>query len=84
MYKAGRRPGLLRSIMDISAAIRDELGNQVDGMSVDEIRKGLSDSEGRLVVPEDELKVGRVDGWRRTEGVRKRSWKMKVTKGSTF
>ncbi|CAI6332361.1 unnamed protein product [Periconia digitata] len=84
MYKAGRRPGLLRSIMDISAAIREELGSQVEDMGEDEIRIALRESEGRLVVPERELRVGRVDGHEPTEGIRKRSWKVKITKGSTF
>lgn len=84
MYKAGKRPGLLRSIMDLSAAIREELGDRVDQMSEEEIRDGLRDSEGKLFVPERELRIGRTTGREPTELTRKRTWRSAITKGSTF
>ncbi|CAO2651972.1 Nn.00g002550.m01.CDS01 [Neocucurbitaria sp. VM-36] len=82
MYKSGRRPGLLRSIMDYSAAIREELGTEVDYLEEEELRQRLRDSGGALVVPKSELRVTRastVQVW--TE---QRTWKRNLTKGSTF
>ncbi|PSN66227.1 hypothetical protein BS50DRAFT_677478 [Corynespora cassiicola Philippines] len=60
MYKSGRRPGLLRSIIDISGAIREELsGSDLDAMEEDELRRRLRESGGALLVPKQELKVSR-------------------------
>lgn len=80
MYKSGRRPGLLKSIMDISGAIREEIGEDADRLEEEELRKALRDSGGALLVPKKELKVRRTG----TKGVRKRGWRRNVTKGSTF
>lgn len=82
MYKSGRRPGLLRSIMDYSAAIREELGAETEYLDEEELRKRIRDSGGALVVPKTELRVTRADT--SEQGGRKRSWKRSLTKGSTF
>jgi hypothetical protein len=79
VYKSGRRPGLLKSILDISDAIREELGEDVDKLEEENLRKALNDSGGALVVPRRELKVSRTG-----TGVRKRGWKRNLTQGSTF
>ncbi|KAH6883201.1 hypothetical protein BKA58DRAFT_417013 [Alternaria rosae] len=80
MYRSGRRPGLLRSIMDYSAAIREELGNEADCLEEDELRKRLTQSRGALVVEKRELRVTRTS----TGEMTKRGWKRGLTSGSTF
>ena len=82
MYKSGIRPGLLRSVLDLSAAIREELGVKVDDMSEADLRKQLSNSGGALVVPIEELRVRRTGA----EGLeaRKKTWKSDLTRGSNF
>jgi hypothetical protein len=82
MYKSGRRPGLLRSVLDLAAAIREELGAEAEHLEEDELRKRLTGSGGALVVPKQELRVRRTDT--RELGARKRSWKSSLTRGSTF
>ncbi|KAF1962068.1 hypothetical protein CC80DRAFT_434807 [Byssothecium circinans] len=84
MYRAGRRPGLLRSVLDMAKAIREELGDEeVEEMKEEDIKKGLRESGGKLVVPKGEIRIGRTNG---DEGPRERksSWKRSLTKGSTF
>jgi hypothetical protein len=81
MYRSGRRPGLLRSIMDYSAAIREELGSEADHLEEDELRKRLKQSSGALVVDKTELRVTRTSTGVET---RKEGWKRSLTKGSTF
>ncbi|KAI4906904.1 hypothetical protein J4E90_010107 [Alternaria incomplexa] len=80
MYRSGRRPGLLRSIMDYSAAIREELGAEANYLEEDELRKRLTQSRGALVVEKRELRVTRTSTGERT----KRGWKRGLTSGSTF
>ncbi|KAF2123093.1 hypothetical protein BDV96DRAFT_510824 [Lophiotrema nucula] len=82
MYKSGRRPGLLRSIMDICEAIREEIGEGVDRMEEEDLRRRLRDGGSALVVPKKELRVART----RTgdEQVRRRGRWKSMTKGSTF
>jgi hypothetical protein len=82
MYKSGRRPGLLRSIMDYSAAIRQELGSGAECLEEDELRERLGRSGGALVVSRSELRVTRADTVK--EMTRQRSWKRSLTRGSTF
>jgi hypothetical protein len=82
MYRSGRRPGLLRSIMDYSAAIREELGNGTEHLSEEELRKRLTQSGGGLLVPKSELKVTRADTGEDT--TKQRGWKRGLTRGSTF
>lgn len=86
MYKSGRRPGLLRSVLDISGAIRDEIGEEnADRLEEKELRKGLRDSGGALIVPKKELRVRRTDtDLNGSDGATKRSWRRKMTRGSTF
>ena len=79
MYKSGRRPGLLRSVLDLSRVIQEELGDAADRMEEDELRKSLTESGGHLLVPKDELRVARTRV-PEAELKRKRKW----TKGSTF
>ena len=82
MYKGGRRPGLLRSILDYSAALREELGPDTDSLEEDELRKRVRDSGGALVVQKEDLRVTR----RNTGYERPRKWTLKssFTEGSTF
>jgi hypothetical protein len=86
MYKTGRRPGLLRSILDIAAAMREEIeeGWADDNvLGEEEIRRRLREGGGALVVPSGETRIARDRG--RGEGdLRVRSWKRSLTKGSTF
>lgn len=82
MYKSGKRPGLLRSVLDISAVIREELGARAEHLQEDDLRKALRDSSGALVVPKTELRIGRTK--RGDEDVRKRGWRRNLTSGSTF
>jgi hypothetical protein len=81
MYRSGRRPGLLRSIMEYSAAIREELGTEADHLDEDELRKRLTESRGALVVEKSDLRVTRTSTGEET---RKRGWKRSLTSGSTF
>jgi hypothetical protein len=83
MYRSGRRPGLLRSIIEYSAAIREELGSEADYLEEDDLRKRLTQSNGALVVEKAELRVTRTSmstGVETTKG----GWKRNLTKGSTF
>lgn len=83
MYRSGRRPGLLRSIIEYSAAIREELGSEADYLEEDDLRKRLTQSNGALVVEKTELRVTRTSmstGVETTKG----GWKRNLTKGSTF
>jgi hypothetical protein len=82
MYRSGRRPGLLRSIMDYSAAIREELGNGTEHLGEEELRKCLAQCGGALLVPKSELRVTRADTGEDT--TKQRSWKRGLTRGSTF
>ncbi|KAF2180974.1 hypothetical protein K469DRAFT_671987 [Zopfia rhizophila CBS 207.26] len=84
MYKNGRRPGLLRSIMDVSGCIREELGSKVEDLEENELRESLRDSGGALVVPRQELKVKRTETGIGDEDVRRRGVFRRLTKGSTF
>lgn len=94
MYRGGRRPGLLRSILDVSAAVREEVGlgdgvkgareEQGTGLREEELRERLSrERGGRLVVPREELKVVRVPGDEHGGFVRRKGWS-RLTQGSTF
>lgn len=83
MYRSGRRPGLLRSIIEYSAAIREELGSEAEYLEEDDLRKRLTQSNGALVVEKAELRVTRTSmstGVKTTKG----GWKRNLTKGSTF
>lgn len=81
-YKSGRRPGLLRSVLDLASAVREELGARADYMEENELREGLANSGGALCVPKDELRVRRTE--EREFVVRKRTWTGRLTEGSTF
>ena len=82
MYRSGRRPGLLRSIMDYSAAIRQELGTEAEYLEEDGLRKRLAQSGSALVVPSDELRISRVGtGESQLKG---KDWRRRMTRGSTF
>ncbi|KAJ4305806.1 hypothetical protein N0V90_001338 [Kalmusia sp. IMI 367209] len=84
MYRSGRRPGLLRSILDVAGAMKEEVGECDDegcGMGEEELRKKLAESGGALVVPKRELRVARVDTG--DGGLKSRGWRS-LTKGSTF
>ncbi|ORX95869.1 hypothetical protein BCR34DRAFT_187194 [Clohesyomyces aquaticus] len=81
MYNSGRRPGLLRSILDVSTAIREELGEEVDGMEEDDLKRRLNESGGALWVPKQELRITRTDSGQQ-DFKRRRKWAL--TKGSTF
>lgn len=82
MYKSGRRPGLLRSVLDLAAAVREDLGASAEDLEEKELREQLTGSGGGLCVPKNELRLRRM----RTEelGTRKRTWTGKLTDGSTF
>jgi hypothetical protein len=82
MYRNGRRPGLLRSIMDYSAAIRQELGTEAEFLEEDELRKRLAQSGSALIVPSNELRISRVGTGEVQE--KERSWRRRMTRGSTF
>lgn len=82
MYKSGRRPGLLRAILDISGPIKEEIGEDHETLEENELMDRLSEGGGTVVVPKIELRVARVG---MGEGdVRKRNWRWALTKGSTF
>lgn len=80
MYKAGRRPGLLRSILDVSRAMREEIGVDADELEEEALRKRLRESRGALVVPKMELRVSRTD----SGGLWQREGKSRWPKTSTF
>ncbi|KAF2793173.1 hypothetical protein K505DRAFT_277444 [Melanomma pulvis-pyrius CBS 109.77] len=81
MYKSGRRPGLLRSILDISEAMKEEIGEDFETLEEDDLRRRLTESGGALIVPKRELRVSRTGTEVGVEGVKRRGW---LTKGSTF
>ena len=84
MYKSGRRPGLLRAILDISGPIKEEIGEDHETLEENELKDRLSEGGGTVVVPKKELRVATV-GMGMGEGdVRKRNWRWALTKGSTF
>jgi hypothetical protein len=83
VYKSGRRPGLLRSIVEYAAAIREEIGEGVVDLEEDEIRQRLRGSTGRLAVPKQEVRMRRVSTGEEG-GLRERSWKRRLMRGSTF
>ncbi len=83
MYKSGRRPGLLRSVLDLSAAVREELGAEAEYLEEEELRERLTSSGGAMCVPKAELRVSRV-GTEEEFNVTKRTWTGKWTRGSTF
>lgn len=85
MYRSGRRPGLLRSVLDLAAAVREELGPDAEMLEEETLRERLTASGSMLKVPKELLRIRRV----RTEdvdGIRKaeRSWTGNLTRGSTF
>jgi hypothetical protein len=82
VYKSGRRPGLLLSIVEYAAAVREEIGEGVEDLEEEELKEKLRSSAGRLVVPRAELRVRRVHTGE--EGLRRRGWKRRLTRGSTF
>lgn len=82
VYKSGRRPGLLRSIVEYATAVREEIGEGVEDLEEEELKEKLRSSAGRLVVPKAELRVRRVHTGQ--EGLRRRGWKRRLTRGSTF
>ena len=81
-YKSGRRPGLLRSILDVSAPIREQVGDEYEILKEEELRKRLRGSGGALMVPEHRLGVARTDVNR--DGLKKRGWRRALTEGSSF
>lgn len=82
VYRSGRRPGLLRSIIDISGAMKEEIGEDYETLEEDEIRKMLREGRGTVVVTKEELKVARAG---MIEGnAKNRGWRRELTKGSTF
>lgn len=83
MYKSGRRPGLLRSVMEYAAAIKEELGEGTEDLEEDEIRRRLREGSGALVVPKQELRVTRTNTGE-MEQRRRSTWKRRFTRGSTF
>lgn len=82
LYRHGRRPGLLSSIVEFAAVVREEVGEQAGDMEDEQLRKRLRESSSKLRVPKGEMRVRRVDTG--DEGVRKRGWKRSLTRGSTF
>ena len=86
LYKSGRRPGLLRSIVEYAAAIREEVGEGVEELEEEELIERLRGGGGRLAVRKEELRVRRVDSGEmdREGGVRKRGWRRSLTSGSTL
>ncbi|KAF2733838.1 hypothetical protein EJ04DRAFT_438279 [Polyplosphaeria fusca] len=82
MYKSGRRPGLLRSIVDISEAMKEDFGQDADHLDEDELRRRLRDGGGALVVPKRELRIARTETG--LDGARKRGRWKSMTHGSTF
>lgn len=83
-YRSGRRPGLLRSIVEYAAALREEIGEELVHMEEDEIRARLRRGTAGLKVPDREVRITRVDTGREEDDVKKRGWKQSLTRGSTF
>jgi hypothetical protein len=79
LYKSGRRPGLLRSIVEFAAVVREEVGEGVDELHEEELKQRLRESTGRLFVPKGQMRVCRVE----TENAGDKGWKRRLTKGST-
>jgi hypothetical protein len=74
--RSGRRPCLLRSVVEYAAAIHEEIGDQAGiEEEEEELRERLRGSRGRLMVPKAEVKVRRVevDKWYKRGG--KVGWK---------
>ncbi|KAL5392395.1 hypothetical protein DPSP01_000904 [Paraphaeosphaeria sporulosa] len=84
MYRAGRRPGLLRSILDFAAAMREEVGEEGGALGEDDIRRTLREGGGALIVPKREERIVRVGAGDGGGDARGRGWKRRLTKGSTF
>jgi hypothetical protein len=83
MYRIGRRPGLLTSVIEYAAAIREELGEKAASMSEEGLRKELTRSGGALVVGMHEMRVGRTATGVEVDEV-KRGWRRRMMSGSTF
>jgi hypothetical protein len=69
--RSGRRPCLLRSVVEYAAAIHEEIGDQAGiEEEEEELRERLRGSRGRLMVPKAEVKVRRVevDKWYKRGG----------------
>lgn len=85
MYRNGRRPGLLRSVLDLAAAVREELGPDAEILEEAELKERLSASGSLLEVPKGELRIRRMGtehmDRRRTS---QRSWMGNLSRGSTF
>jgi hypothetical protein len=85
VYRSGRRPCLLRSVVEYTAAIHEEIGDQAGIEEEEELRERLRGSRGRLMVPKAEVKVRRVevDKWYKRGG-EKLGGKRSLMTGSTF
>ncbi|KAK2760948.1 hypothetical protein FQN54_002190 [Arachnomyces sp. PD_36] len=86
MYRSGHRPGLLRSVMDMSSAIREELGEEAQHYSNDELEWCLRESDGAMLVEQKELRVSRTDtiDMLSEAGPQKRRVRRWLRSGSTF
>ena len=84
VYKSGRRPGLLRSVLDLAKVIREEVGEHADTLEEDKLRKAIRESGGSLMVPGKDLSIERTSRGHVGDGVKKRGWKKNITSGSTF
>ena len=80
-YKSGRRPGLLRCVVEFARVVREEVGDGVEDMEEDEIRERLRNG-GMLRVDGGEGRMKSVQ--QRDEGFGKRKWTRSLTRGSTF
>lgn len=81
MYQTGRRPGLLRSILDIADAMKQELGSNCRAEE-GTLKRVLNKSGGALIVSSEELIVARTTPEEKNQ--RKSEWRRRLTKGSTF
>jgi hypothetical protein len=71
--------------MDLSSAVREELGAKAQEFSEDELKMQLRESEGQMVVPSHELRVARdytID-FNGEERRRRVGWS-KIRAGSSF
>jgi hypothetical protein len=84
MYKSGRRPGLLRSVLDLSRVIREELGDRAEKMEEDELRSSLTASGGYLLVPRHEAQIARTGTDMAKTGPNAGRKRTKWRQGSTF
>lgn len=83
VYAAGRRPGLLRSVLDLAGVLGEEVGD--DGrIGEGEIRRRVRRGGGKLVVPRGETRIVRVGSGRGDGDEDKGGWRRRLTKGSTF